>query len=201
MAETHGETASEYIQHHLTNLQVCRKDGDWVWNECAGNFWAVNVDSMAFSLVLGFVFCFLFYRVAKKATTGRPGRLQAGIEWVVDFVDGSVRGMYHGKSRLIAPLALTILAWILLMNTMDLLPVDVLVAGLPRLDLNAGETLRLTHGQPVEHAGARVAGLARIYGANCEFLGVAEVTPPGRIVPRRLRAQSRDLSVSRGSSS
>ena len=28
MAELHGETASEYIQHHLTNLQVCRKDGD-----------------------------------------------------------------------------------------------------------------------------------------------------------------------------
>jgi F-type H+-transporting ATPase subunit a len=131
MAETHGETATEYIQHHLTNLTVCRKDGDWVWNDCKGNFWAVNVDSMGFSLVLGLVFCFLFYRVGKKATTGRPGRLQAGMEWVITFVDGSVRGMYHGKSKLLAPLALTILAWIFLMNTMDLLPIDVLpgVAG------------------------------------------------------------------------
>jgi tRNA pseudouridine55 synthase len=77
-----------------------------------------------------------------------------------------------------------------------LLPADALVAGLPRLDLDAGEALRLFHGQPVEHAGARVAGLARIYGPNCEFLGVVEVTPPGRIVPRRLRAQSQGLSVS-----
>ena len=40
MAEQHGESASEYIQHHLTNLTVCRKDGDWVWNECKGNFFA-----------------------------------------------------------------------------------------------------------------------------------------------------------------
>jgi tRNA pseudouridine55 synthase len=76
-----------------------------------------------------------------------------------------------------------------------LLPADALVAGLPRLDLDAREALRLIRGQPVERAGARVAGLARIYGPNCEFLGVVEVTPPGRIVPWRLRAQSRDLSV------
>jgi F-type H+-transporting ATPase subunit a len=106
-------------------LTLCKKDGDWVWNDCKGNFWAVNVDSMGISIVLGLVFCTLFYRVAKKATTGRPGRLQAGIEWVVDFVDGSVRGMYHGKSKLIAPLSLTIVAWIFLMNLLDLIPVDI----------------------------------------------------------------------------
>jgi tRNA pseudouridine55 synthase len=80
-----------------------------------------------------------------------------------------------------------------------LLPADALVAGLPRLDLDAGEALRLIHGQSVERAGARMAGLARIYGPNGEFLGVVEVTPPGRIVPRRLRAQSQDQSVSRAS--
>lgn len=77
-----------------------------------------------------------------------------------------------------------------------LLPADELVAGLPRLDLDAAETLRLTRGQSVERAETRVAGLARIYGPNREFLGVVEVTSPGRIVPRRLRAQSRDLSAS-----
>ena len=151
MAEEHGETATDYIQHHLTNLTVCRKDGAWVWNDCAGNFWAVNVDSMAFSILLGLVFCFLFYRIAKKATTGRPGRLQAGIEWVVNFVDSSVRGMYHGKSKLIAPLALTILAWILLMNTMDLLPIDVLpgvaaVVGVPYLKVVPTTDVNITFG-------------------------------------------------------
>ena len=110
MAEQHGESASEYIQHHLTNLTVCRKDGGWVWNECKGNFFALNVDSMAFSLLLGFLFCFLFYRVAKNASTKNPGKLQAGIEWVIVMVDDSVRGTFHGKSTLIAPLALTILS-------------------------------------------------------------------------------------------
>jgi len=154
MAEGHGETATEYIQHHLTNLTVCRKDGVWVWNDCAGNFWAVNVDSMFFSLLLGLVFSILFYRVAKKATTGRPGRLQAGIEWVVDFVDGSVRGMYHGKSKLIAPLALTILGWILLMNTMDLVPVDVLpgaaaVVGVPYLKVVPTTDVNITFGMSI----------------------------------------------------
>ena len=120
----HGETASEYIQHHLTNLQVCRADGAWVWNECKGNFFALNVDSMAFSVVLGVVFCYLFRKVAKSMTTGRPGKLQAAIELVIGFIDTSVRDAFHGHSKLIAPLSLTIFMWVFLMNLMDLIPVD-----------------------------------------------------------------------------
>ena len=152
--EAHGESPSEYIQHHLTNLTVCRKDGQWALNDCAGNFWAVNVDSMAISVVLGLVFCALFYRVAKKATTGRPGRMQAGIEWVVDFVDSSVRGMYHGKSKLIAPLALSILAWIFLMNLLDLIPVDWLplateAAGVPYFKAVPTTDVNITFGMSI----------------------------------------------------
>jgi F-type H+-transporting ATPase subunit a len=120
----HGETAGEYIQHHLTNLQVCRVDGEWVWNDCAGNFWGVNVDSMFFSIVLGLVFIYLFRKVAKNITTGRPGKLQAAIELVVGFIDTSVRDAFHGHNKVIAPLALTIFMWVFLMNLMDLIPVD-----------------------------------------------------------------------------
>jgi len=154
MAETHGESSSEYIQHHLTNLTLCKKDGDWVWNDCKGNFYALNVDSMGISVVLGLVFCTLFYRVAKTATTGRPGRLQAGLEWVVDFVNGSVRGMYHGKSKLIAPLALTILAWIFLMNVLDLIPVDWLplatgAAGVPYFKAVPTTDVNVTFGMSI----------------------------------------------------
>ena len=73
-------TAGEYIQHHLQNLQVCRVEGEWVWNECAGNFWTINVDSMFFSVLLGGIFTLLFWSVARKATAGVPGKLQSAIE-------------------------------------------------------------------------------------------------------------------------
>ena len=120
----HGETTGEYIQHHLTNLTVCRADGEWVWNDCKGNFWGINVDSMAFSVLLGAVFIFLFRKIAKNITTGRPGKLQAAIELVVGFIDTSVRDAFHGHNKVIAPLSLTIFMWVFLMNLMDLLPVD-----------------------------------------------------------------------------
>jgi F-type H+-transporting ATPase subunit a len=160
MAE-HGETAGEYIQHHLTNLQVCRVNDAWVWNSaehpeaCKGNFYAVNVDSMGLSIILGVVFAYLFRRVAKSFTKGRPGKLQAGAEWVITFVESSVSSTFHGKrSDLIAPLALTILAWIFLMNTMDLIPVDWLPlvagsAGVPFLKVVPTTDVNITFGMSI----------------------------------------------------
>ena len=125
MAEA-GHSAGEYISHHLQNLTVCKQDGAWVWNECQGNFWALNVDSMFFAVLLGIVLITLFSRVAKQATTGVPGRLQAIVEVVVGFVDSSVKDTFSHppKSLVIAPLALTLFVWIFLMNSMDLIPVD-----------------------------------------------------------------------------
>jgi len=156
----HGETAGEYIQHHLTNLQVCRVNDAWVWNSaeqptvCKGNFWTVNVDSMGFSIVLGLVFAILFRRVATNFTKGRPGKLQAGAEWVVGFVQGSVQSSYHGKSKFIAPLALTMVAWIFLMNLMDLIPVDWLPlvagwAGVPFLKVVPTTDVNVTFGMSI----------------------------------------------------
>jgi F-type H+-transporting ATPase subunit a len=121
----HGETAGEYIQHHLTNLTVCRSDGEWVvGSHCAKNFWAINVDSMFFSLVLGLVLMVLLRKVAKNISTGRPGKMQAAVESLVLLVDGFVRDGFHYKNNLIAPLSLTIFAWVFMMNLMDLIPVD-----------------------------------------------------------------------------
>ncbi|MFQ5548522.1 MAG: F0F1 ATP synthase subunit A [Woeseia sp.] len=117
-------TTGEYITHHLQNLQVCRADGEWIWNHCAGNPMTVNVDSMFYSLVLGMLFISLFGRAASKATSGTPGKFQTIVEVIVGFVDGAVKDTFHGKSNLIAPLALTIFIWIFLMNFMDLIPVD-----------------------------------------------------------------------------
>jgi F-type H+-transporting ATPase subunit a len=122
----HGpQTSGEYISHHFQNLQVCKSEtGEWIWNHCAGNPMAINVDSMFWSVFLGLLFVWIFGRVAKKATSGVPSKTQLAVEMIVDFVDSSVKDTFHGKSRLIAPLGLTIFVWVFFMNLMDLIPVD-----------------------------------------------------------------------------
>lgn len=114
MAGSGELTPQEYISHHLQNLQV------------GSGFWTFNIDSLIVSAVLGCVFIWIFYRVGQKATSGVPGKLQCFIEMVVEFVDASVKDIFHGKSALLAPLALTVFVWIFLMNLMDLIPVDFL---------------------------------------------------------------------------
>jgi len=90
-------------------------------------FWAINVDTMGWSIFLGIVFSYLFYRAAKNAHAGIPGGLQNFVEVMIEFADNSVRETFHGRTHtMIAPLALTIFCWIFLMNLMDLIPVDIL---------------------------------------------------------------------------
>ena len=122
----HGpQTSGEYITHHLQNLQACKNEaGEWVWNQCAGNPMTINVDSMFWSVLLGLVFIVLFRSAAKRSTAGKPTKWQAFVEIIVEFVDSSVKDTFHGTSRLIAPLGLTVFVWVFLMNLMDLIPVD-----------------------------------------------------------------------------
>jgi len=151
----HGvQTSGEYIAHHLQNLQVCKADGEWVWNQCAGNSMALNVDSMFFSVLLGVLFIWIFGRAAKKATDREPGKMQAFVELVISLVDSSVKDTFHGKSRLIAPLALTIFVWVFLMNLMDLIPVDFLpgaaaLVGVPYLKVVPTTDVNITFGMSI----------------------------------------------------
>lgn len=130
MAEEHALTSTEYIKHHLTNWTYGKMpDGTWKVAENGleaqqMGFTAIHLDSMLWSVSLGVIFCLVFWLAARRADTGVPGKFQSLIEMVIEFVDSSVRDTFHGKSRLIAPLALTIFVWIFLMNTMDLIPVD-----------------------------------------------------------------------------
>ena len=129
-AEEHALTSTEYIKHHLTNMTYGKMpDGSWKLAETAEEaqamgFTAIHLDSMGWSITLGVIFCLLFWIVAKAANAGIPSKFQSAIEMIIEFVDSSVRDTFHGKSRLIAPLALTIFVWIFLMNLMDLIPVD-----------------------------------------------------------------------------
>lgn len=128
------DTTQEYINHHLTNAKMCTADGSIVFNKACedAGFWVWHIDTIGMSLLIGIGFLYLFWRVGKKATRGVPSKTQAFVEMIVEFVDDNVKSSYHGTSRLIAPLALTIFVWVLLMNLTDLIPVDLFpwIAGL-----------------------------------------------------------------------
>ena len=123
-------TLKGHIQHHLTNAKMCSTDSGLAFNKaCADSgFWTWHIDTLAWSIGLGILFLWIFRNAANKATTGVPGKFQCFIEMVVEFVGDNVRDTFHGKSALIAPLALTIFVWVFLMNLMDLIPVDFLPA-------------------------------------------------------------------------
>jgi F-type H+-transporting ATPase subunit a len=111
--------STEYITHHLTHLKV------------GEGFWSLHVDTIFMSVLLGLITLAMFYSVSRKATAGVPGKWQAFVEIVVEFVDTTVKEIFHLDRRFLAPLALTIFVWVFLMNAMDLLPLDLpgVVAG------------------------------------------------------------------------
>ncbi|CBV44334.1 F0F1 ATP synthase subunit A [Halomonas elongata] len=125
-------TTSYYIQHHLQNLTFGHHpEHGWGFAHSADEatemgFWALHLDTLGWSIGLGLLFLLLFRKVGRAATTGVPTGLQNFVEMMVEFVDNSVKDTFHGKSKLIAPLSLTIFCWVFLMNLMDLVPVDFL---------------------------------------------------------------------------
>ena len=121
-AEEHAPSSGDYIQHHLTHLQ--NTDGP------VGivDFHVIHWDSILFSSILGLVFLLVGLMAARRVTSGVPGRLQAGAEWLIEMVDNQARGIVHNahSRKMVGPMALTIFIWIFLLNAMDLLPVDLL---------------------------------------------------------------------------
>ncbi len=121
MAAEQPTTANEYIHHHLTFLSNKEPNG-------IVDFSSIHLDSVFFSVVLAILFAGSFYLAARKATSGVPGKFQNFVELIVEFVDTQVKDSFHGTTKLIAPLALTIFCWVFLFNAMDVLPVDLLPA-------------------------------------------------------------------------
>lgn len=123
-------TPTDYISHHLTNLKFGQlPDGSWGFAHSAEEaaqmgFWSVHVDSLAWAVGLGLVFLLLFWLAARRATAGVPGLFQTAIEAIVEFVDTTSKDIFPHKSPWVAPMGLTILIWVFLMNLMDLVPVD-----------------------------------------------------------------------------
>ncbi len=146
--------ATEYIQHHLTNAKMCSVDGSFAFNYACKDvgFWTWHIDSLLFSVGLGALFLWIFYKVGQKATTGVPGKLQCFVEMIVEFVANMVKDSFHGRNPVIAPLALTIFVWVFLMNLMDLVPVDFVpeaanqILGVPYLKIVPTTDLNITLG-------------------------------------------------------
>ena len=112
---TGGQT--EYIQHHLHHLQ---------WHVGDSKFMTINIDSVFFLLLMSALFIGVFLYVSRRATAGVPGKLQCALEMLITGIDGLVRETFHGQSKFIAPLAVTIFCLVFLMNFMDMVPVDFL---------------------------------------------------------------------------
>lgn len=110
-------TPSSYISHHLANRTSSLGDSP---------FWTLHVDTLFTSLIVGVLAFGLLWLIVRGATASVPGKRQAFVELIVDFVDEQVRGIFHGNRGFIAPLALTVFVWVLLMNAMDFMPIDIM---------------------------------------------------------------------------
>lgn len=144
-------SSTEYIKHHLTYLSYNVDKMSFGSN----GFWTLNLDTVCFSLILGGIILSLLYFGARRVTTAVPGKLQNFAELLLEFADNQVKDCFHGRSKLIGPLALTIFVWVFFMNFMDILPVDILPSAaksvgvhhlkvVPTTDLNLTFAMSLT---------------------------------------------------------
>ena len=108
-------TPTTYIQHHLQNL---------TYQVGEGGFWTLHLDTFLTALAMGALMVVAFWLATRKATAGVPGKWQAFVEICLEFVDKQAKDTYHGKSKLVTPIAITIFFWILLMNLLKMIPAD-----------------------------------------------------------------------------
>jgi F-type H+-transporting ATPase subunit a len=151
-------SATAYITHHLSHLKSTLFGGE------------VHFDTLVTSFILGVIGLWLLHSAARRASSGVPGKWQAAIELLLDFVEDQVKSVFPGNRSFVGPLALTVFVWVVLMNAMDILPVDVLTLGVapvahewrfvPTADVNTTFALALS-----------VFGLMIFYNIKVKGLG------------------------------
>jgi len=127
-AAEHAPNASEYIKHHLGHLTHGHQT-------FVVDFSVWNLDTILWSVAMGVIGITLMWLAARRATSGVPGRFQAFVEMIVEMVEDQSKAIVHGNRTFIAPLALTVFVWVVLMNSMDFLPVDLFAFILKSLGL------------------------------------------------------------------
>ncbi len=132
MAKAPPQNISEYLAHHMANNAI--KVGE-------GGFWTLHIDTIVMSIICGVIGLGVCWIAARVATAGVPGRLQAFVEIIFDFIDDTVKSIYNGPRNFLGPLALTIFVLIFMMNLMDILPLDIIA--------KIAELLGAEHWKPV----------------------------------------------------
>lgn len=195
---------TEYIKHHLEHLTVQVGDGP---------FWTIHIDSLFFKFLLAAVFLFFFIGASRRASSGVPGKFQCAVEILVEFVDDLVRETFHGKSKLIAPLAITIFCLVFMMNFMDIVPVDWLPAAahasgieylrvVPTADLNTTLGMSITVFLLIQYMGVKHKGpglfFAEMVTAPFHATGVVGkiLLAPANLLLRVIEEAVRPLSLS-----
>ena len=164
MAAERELDATTYIQHHLTFLAQPVSE--------TGGFWTIHYDTIITSVIVGVLVLGFIWLVTRKATSGVPSKTQAFVELTVEFVNDQVKSLFHHDYRVVAPIALTVFLWVLFMNAMDFLPVDIMAwiyqnvfhlhewRGVPTADVNTTFALSLS-----------VFGLMIFYSIKVKGLG------------------------------
>ncbi len=149
MASNPSPTPSEYIVHHLGHLNTSGHPQEKIID-----FSIINIDTVVYSVLLAILAAWLMRKAAVQISTGAPNRFVGAIESLVEFVHEQARSIVKGDLTYIAPLALTCFVWIIFMNTMDLIPLDLLprigelfgihyMRVVPTADLNATMAMSL----------------------------------------------------------
>jgi F-type H+-transporting ATPase subunit a len=201
MSTEQALTPSSYIEHHLSfNVRQVAE----------GGFWSVNFDTLVVSSLLGLVTIGLLWLVVRSATAGVPGKRQAFVELLVEFVDSQVKGIFHGdRNRFVAPAALTVFVWVLAMNAMDFLPIDIMAwvyhhvfgqehfRAVPTSDINATFALALSVWLLMIFFSIKVKGLGGwIHELFCAPFGSNPLVWPANLLFNLIEYVSKPLSHS-----
>ena len=130
MAAEGAQTPTTYIQHHLKNLTVSFQEG---------SVWTLHVDTFLTAVFMGLIGVFAMWMATRKATAGVPGKWQAFVEIVLEFLDKQAKDAYHGASKLVTPIAITLFVWILLMNLLKMIPADFIAVPMGKLSMLVAE--------------------------------------------------------------
>ncbi len=201
MAAEHELTSTSYIQHHLTFLTEPIGNGE--------GFWTINYDTVITSVFLGIVAFGFLWLVTRRATAGVPNKRQAFVELAVDFVNQQVKGIFHGELKTVAPLALTVFVWVLFMNAMDFLPIDIMAKfyehglqqehwrGVPTADVNTTFALALSVFALMIYYSIKVKGLGGwIHELFCAPFGSNPILWPFNLLFNLVEYVSKPLSHS-----